>query len=184
MSEKNHPSRPNPATATTAGTGRRLPDAAAVSMRVVNHISTMVAYWDSGQRCIFSNNAYREWFGKTPEEMVGMSMQDLLGPNLYAKNLPFILKVLAGEQQVFERQIKLPNGDVRDSIATYTPDVVDGRVLGFSAHVADVTRLRQREAVLEQTLREAIGVLKKTKGSFRSKELGQLRERLVQLSRS
>lgn len=113
----------------------------------------MVAYWDSCQRCVFSNEAYREWFGRTPEEMVGMTMKELLGP-LYERNLPYILAALNGETQVFERQIPLPGGGVRESIATYTPDIVDGVVRGMSVHVADVTILRQREAALERALRE------------------------------
>ncbi len=159
-------------------------DAAPAALRAVNHISAMVAYWDADQRCVFSNNAYQEWFGRTPTEMVGMSMLELLGPVLYEKNLPHIRAALSGKVQVFERQIPLPNGELRESIATYTPDVADGRVLGFSAHVAEVTSLRRREAILERTIEEAILVLKKTKSSFQSKELGHLRERLVQLSRT
>lgn len=121
--------------------------------RVVNHISAMVAYWDADERCVFSNDAYREWFGRSPEEMRGMTLKELLGP-LYEKNLPFILGALQGKKQVFERQINLPGGDVRETIATYTPDVINGVVEGFSVHVADVTPLREREAALEKALQE------------------------------
>ena len=124
-----------------------------VALSTVNHISAMVAYWDFNQRCVFSNDAYRDWFGKSPEEMVGMSMRELLGP-LYEKNLPYILAALSGETQVFERQIPLPGGGLRESIATYTPDIVDGVVRGFSVHVADVTILREREAALVRAIRE------------------------------
>lgn len=124
-----------------------------IALSVVNHISAMVAYWDSSQRCVFSNAAYQEWFGRSPEEMVGMSMSELLGP-LYELNLPHIGAALRGERQVFERRIPLPGGGFRDSIATYTPDVLDGVVLGFFVHVADVTAVREREAALEQAVRE------------------------------
>ncbi len=126
---------------------------AEVALSVANHISAMVAYWNADQRCVFSNDAYREWFGKSPEQMKGMTIKELLGP-LYELNLPFILAALKGEKQVFERRIPLPNGEVRESIATYTPHVVDGEVLGFSVHVADVTALREREAALERAIRE------------------------------
>lgn len=85
--------------------------------------------------------------------MIGMSMKDLLGP-LYEKNLPFIRGALKGQRQLFERRIPLPQGGFRDSIATYIPDVVDGVVQGFWAHVADVTVLREREAALERAIKE------------------------------
>jgi PAS domain S-box-containing protein len=129
------------------------PRAGEVALNAVDHISAMVAYWDKDQRCVFSNDAYREWFGRTPEQMLGMTMKELLG-ELYGKNHPYILGALRGERQVFERRIPLPTGGFRDSIATYTPDIVDGVTLGFWVHVADVTILREREAALERVLRE------------------------------
>lgn len=125
-----------------------------IALEAVNRISAMVAYWDRNQICAFSNDAYREWFGKTPKEMLGMSMKELLGP-LYEKNLPYILAAMRGEKQVFERQIPYPDGSgYRESIATYTPDIVNGEVRGMWVHVADVTMLRQREAALERALQE------------------------------
>ncbi len=128
-------------------------DRSQLALSVVNHISAMVAYWDASERCAFSNAAYQEWFGKSPCEMVGMSMKELLGP-LYELNLPYIRAALRGDRQVFERRIPLPGGGFRDSIATYTPDVAGGVVLGFFVHVADVTALRKREAALEEAIRE------------------------------
>ncbi|MDR3404429.1 MAG: PAS domain-containing protein [Chthoniobacter sp.] len=122
-------------------------------LRVINQIPAMLAQWDTNQRCVFSNDAYREWFGRTPKEMVGMSLKELLGP-LYEKNLPYILGALAGRKQLFERQILLPDGEVRETIATYTPDVVNGVVRGFTVLVTDVTTLRKRESALENVIRE------------------------------
>jgi hypothetical protein len=48
----------------------------------------------------------------------------------------------------------LPDEGFRDSLATYTPDIIDGKVYGFSAHVADVTLMKEREAMLIRTVRE------------------------------
>ena len=128
-------------------------DPARLALRAINQISAMVAYWDSEQRCRFSNEAYQEWFGRSPTEMLGMHMKELLGP-LYEMNLPYIEGALRGEPQQFERHIPLPQGGARDSIATYTPDVEDGVVRGFWAHVADVTPLRMREAALQRAISE------------------------------
>lgn len=130
------------------------PPLAEAALRTVNHIPAMVAYWDADQRCVFSNDAYQDWFGRGRAEMTGITLRELLGPDLYGKNEPHIRAALAGEPQVFERRIPLPGGGFRDSIATYTPDIVAGEVRGFSVHVADVTQLRDRENRLEAALRE------------------------------
>jgi len=127
---------------------------AKLGLEAVNRIPAMVAYWNCDQRCVFANHAYREWFGRSPEQMVDLSMTELLGPSLYQKNLRYILGALRGEKQVFERRITLPDGSRRAGIATYIPDVVGGSVRGFWAHVADVTVLRGREAALRQTIEE------------------------------
>jgi PAS domain S-box-containing protein len=118
-----------------------------IVLNLVDHLDAMVAYWDINQTCIFANDAYRSWFGKSGEEVVGLTMQQLLGP-LYAKNLPYIRAAYDGHRQVFEREIPTPGGDVRSSLATYTPDWVDGRVLGIFVHVADVTPLKKLEREL------------------------------------
>lgn len=122
-----------------------------LALEVVDHITAMVAYWDLNQVCRFANNAYWAWFGRTRDEVVGRTMQEVLGP-LYALNLPYIEAVLSGETQVFERAIPIPSGTgYRHSIATYIPDIVEGRVQGFFVHVADVTPLK----LLQQQLEEA-----------------------------
>ena len=124
---------------------------------VVDHTPAMLAYWDVDLHCRFANAAYREWFGKSRDEILGTHIRDLLGP-LYELNLPYILGALRGEPQVFERTIPVPGGGVRHSIATYTPDIEYGVVRGFIAHVADVTPMK----ALEASLREANAALQQS----------------------
>jgi PAS domain S-box-containing protein len=112
---------------------------------VVDHLSAMVAYWDSNQRCHFANRAYEKWFGVDPETMVGRTMSEFLGP-LYPLNLPYIEGALRGEPQQFERVIPDPaGGPARHSLAEYVPDIVDGQVRGFGVLVTDITRLKEAE---------------------------------------
>ena len=120
-----------------------------IVLELVDSLDAMLAYWDADQVCVFANSAYREWFGKTRAEMIGLTMERLLGP-LYPKNLPYIKSALAGRKQVFERDIPTPDGRIRASLATYTPRFVDGEVRGIFVHVADVTPLKALESELRQ----------------------------------
>jgi diguanylate cyclase (GGDEF)-like protein/PAS domain S-box-containing protein len=119
-----------------------------IQLKVMDNVDALLGYWDNELRCRFANAAYKVWFGKTREEVVGMSMKDLLGP-LFELNLPHIRAVLQGEIQIFERDISLPDGSVRHSLASYYPDIRDGKVVGFSVQVADVTRMKELELELE-----------------------------------
>jgi PAS domain S-box-containing protein len=112
--------------------------------KVIDHTSAMMGYWDTNLVCQFSNRAYSQWFGKSREQMRGITMAEALG-SVFTLNAAQIRGVLAGEQQIFEREVTIPDGRVRYSLMTYTPDRVDGVVVGFFVHVADVTPLKMAE---------------------------------------
>jgi len=108
----------------------------------------MVCYWNHDLRCTFANHAYVEWFGKTIENMQGMYISALLGPELYRENEHYILSALQGEAQRFERVFTKPDGCVAYTWVHYIPNLQDGRVLGFFVLVADVTELKISEQSL------------------------------------
>lgn len=117
---------------------------------IVNDMPNMIGYWDKNLRCRFANDAYREWFGKSPQEIIGMTFVELTGESLFALNKPLIKKVLAGEAQCFERKLKKANGKMGNIIGHYLPDFdEDGSVKGFSIQASDVTLLKEKEAQLK-----------------------------------
>ncbi|WP_342616282.1 PAS domain S-box protein [Rhodoferax sp. GW822-FHT02A01] len=54
----------------------------------LNAIPSMVGYWDKELKNRFANNAYADWFGVDPSQIQGMHISQVLGPELYALNLP------------------------------------------------------------------------------------------------
>ena len=115
---------------------------------LVDRVPSMLSYWDSGLLCRFANRAYEKWFGVDPDRLIGTSLRDMLGPQLFAMNENHIRGALAGEHQVFERIVPGPDGVQRHSLAEYIPDVVDGSVRGFLVQVTEVTQLRETQAAL------------------------------------
>jgi diguanylate cyclase (GGDEF)-like protein/PAS domain S-box-containing protein len=123
---------------------------------ILNKLPSMIGYWDKDLRNVFANQAYKEWFGLDPESIYGKHIKDVIGEERYNLNLPYILKALSGEQQIFERIIPSPEGNaIRYSLANYIPDVVDGEVKGFFVLVSDVTPVKHAE----MALRESQGIL-------------------------
>jgi len=111
-----------------------------LGLLVADHVTVMLAYWDRNLMCRFANSAYYNWFGKTRDDMVDkITIQGLVGPAVYKKNLPYILRALDGENQTFEREIILPDGSIGFSLVNYFPDIVNGEVIGFFAVVNDIT---------------------------------------------
>jgi PAS domain S-box-containing protein len=122
-----------------------------IGLLVADHAPALLAYWDKNMVCQFANDAYRYWFGITREEMIGkITIQELLGP-VYEKNLPYIVKVLEGKPQTFEREFTIPSGEVRHTVISYFPDIANGEVKGIFVHGADVTYLKLLEKELTQS---------------------------------
>ena len=116
---------------------------------VADAIPSMIAYWDKQMRCRFANKPYVEWFGRTPQEMMGLPISTVLGAGLFEKNLPYIKGALAGEPQEFERAIQKPDGSIGYSLANYIPDMgSDGSIQGFFALVTNISRLREADAAI------------------------------------
>jgi diguanylate cyclase (GGDEF)-like protein/PAS domain S-box-containing protein len=118
---------------------------------IADAMPAMVAYWDAEMRCQFANRSYREWFGKSPEELTGQTMREMMGERLFALNEPYIRGALAGERQIFERTLTKADGSIGYTLANYIPDVdPTGAVAGFFVLVSDVTPLKQAEFALRQ----------------------------------
>ncbi|CAN5921046.1 hypothetical protein BH11PSE8_BH11PSE8_43500 [soil metagenome] len=116
--------------------------------RMVDSVPALLAYWDIDLRCRFANRSYATWFGADPEGLVGTSLAELLGPELFALNEPYVRGVLAGRLQVFERVIPGPDGACRHSMASYVPAFEDGLVVGFTVHVTEITPIKLVESAL------------------------------------
>jgi diguanylate cyclase (GGDEF)-like protein/PAS domain S-box-containing protein len=117
---------------------------------ITNAMPSLVAYWDKDLRCRFANQAYLEWFGKAPEEVIGGTMMQLLGASLFTLNEPYIRAALGGEKQQFERTLTKADDSIGYTLGNYIPDI-DGQgiVAGFYVLVTDVTPLKQAQAELQ-----------------------------------
>lgn len=120
---------------------------------ITDAIPGMVAYWDRDLRCRFANKAYLEWFGRRPEDLIGASLQELLGERIFALNQVHIQGALAGHEQVFERELTKADGSIGHTLAHYLPDRLDGEVRGFFVMVADVTALKAAQVALQEAQR-------------------------------
>jgi PAS domain S-box-containing protein len=117
---------------------------------VTDSLPGVLGYWTSDLRCSFANSAYLQWFGKTHEEMIGIDMRDLLGETLFQNNEPYICAVLEGKPQQFEREFLKANGNFDHILVQYTPNIFNGRVLGFIALVTDITTVKKAQNSLNE----------------------------------
>lgn len=119
---------------------------------ILDHVPSMIGYWDKNLRNRFGNYPYQVWFDVDPGQMSGKHIREVIGEELYQLNLPYIQATLRGEHQIFERSITIPNTeDVRHSLTHYIPDIVEGEVQGFYVLVTDITAAKEGEAAIRDS---------------------------------
>lgn len=136
---------------------------------MADSVPALIAHVDADLRYQFANKAYGRWFGKDPAQIVGRSMDEVLGPAHFAKAWPYIDRVLKGERVQFEAEVTNAAGETRVMFASYIPDVqpegldpASAPAVGFHLTVTDITihkdyanRLAISSARLERALEGA-----------------------------
>ena len=124
---------------------------------VADNQPVLLAYWAPDLTCRFANRAYREWFGRTEQEMVGISMSELLEPRQFAEVSALLAPLLeAGVPRQFVRPVVNARGEEGIGLANYIPDVVGGQVRGCLVVIQDITELKAAEARLRELNAELV----------------------------
>ena len=105
-------------------------------------------------RYAWANPRFGEWVGRSPRELVGQRIEDVVGPAAFAVLEPQCKRALAGEQ--FEYEAEVDYGEIRGRRwihASYVPTHdAQGLVDGWVAVVLDVTDKKRLELGLAQVL--------------------------------
>ncbi|WP_193370440.1 PAS-domain containing protein [Pelagibius marinus] len=128
---------------------------------ITDAIPALIATIDTEPKYTFANKRYAEWFGRTVDEIVGMRVEQVLEPDLYAELQLPVSAALEGREVTYEYRRKGPDGRHAEMRSTLIPDRDDeGKIRGCFVLSLDVTEQRHQEAVLSQAQRmEAVGRL-------------------------
>ena len=144
---------------------------------ITNHLPAMIGYWDRDLRCEFANHAYLEWFGLSPQKVIGLHMIELMGEDLFRLNEPYARMALSGHEQRFERELLKADGTIGYTDARYIPDRDGpGSIRGFFVLVSDITELHQAYA----RVRELAQRLESAREDERKRVSRMLHERIAQ----
>ena len=121
---------------------------------LMEHAPIMVSYWDAQRKCRYANRMYRDWFGKSEAEIVGIDVQTLLGHEQYEKCEALIVATLRGDSQYFEQQRIKADGSVGYVLSRYIPDSDGLGVKGFFVIASDITELKLTQLQLEKRIED------------------------------
>ena len=100
---------------------------------VASNASDMLAYWDKNLICRFANKAYAEWLGLDLTMMVNkMHVSQILG-NSYEQAASYFRSAQNHDVFMTLFSITLPRGRFTQAEIDFSPDEVNGAVVGFYA---------------------------------------------------
>ncbi len=117
--------------------------------RLINGIPARISYWDRNLINVMANDQFVERFGKTAEQVRGMSLVDVLGSSFDLQK-SYAEAALAGNRANYEAEMPAFGGSVRRFQVYYEPDFVAGVVAGFFTIALDVTEQREATFRFEQ----------------------------------
>jgi PAS domain S-box-containing protein len=122
-------------------------------LRLVTDSSPIaMAYCDEQQRLRFVNRAYVERFGFEPEEVLGKPIAEVVGIEAYECFRVYIDAALGGTRSDFEAAVPYDRIGTRYMRCAYVPHQdAQGRTIGFTAVLADMTDRRRMEEALRES---------------------------------
>ena len=103
----------------------------------------LISYIDTDYRYQFANRAYSDWFGLNPDNIIRRQLWEVLGQAAFENLKPHLDAALAGKTEIFETEVAYRLGGTRYIRASYTPDVIAGKVRGIFVLVVDVSEERR-----------------------------------------
>ena len=117
---------------------------------ITDNLPVLVSYVDRDERFAYVNETFRSFIGDASRPLIGQTVLEAVGPELYEQRRLYIRRCLAGERLTFDMQ-SVAQGDTKYLQTTYLPDVAhDGRVMGMTTLSVDVTDLKAAQHRLSQ----------------------------------
>ncbi len=136
---------------------------------LLNGVPYMLGYWDKTLHNRFSNKAYAQWLGITPDSLLNKHISEFLNPTRLATAMPLIKKALQGTHCEYTVELK-QEGPEKPShlLVQYLPDVTHGEVAGFYTIGQDISEQFQAEQklALRQKLLQLTGEIGRVGGIF------------------
>jgi len=118
---------------------------------VTDHLPVLISYLDRDLRFRFVNKTYQEWFGIDAAPQDGTSVQAFYGEQVWAEIAPHLRAALAGQEVVYERDLRRPEGDRRVQVTAVPDRNEQGEVVGLFTLIADITPYRAAERALQES---------------------------------
>jgi Cu+-exporting ATPase len=128
--------------------------------RVIESSGDLICVLDASYRYVLANEAFLSSLGLALEDVVGRTVEEVRGVEIFRRLKPEIDACLAGDERSFALQLADPGKGTRHHSVRYTPIIEGDRATGVASVMRDVSVERRLEGQLLQAQKmEAVGQL-------------------------
>jgi diguanylate cyclase (GGDEF)-like protein/PAS domain S-box-containing protein len=125
---------------------------------LADNVPVLISHFGPDLRCLFANKAYASTWGWKVEEVLGRTVEEIIGAEGFREVEPYIRRVLKGETVTYERTLRDEDGGARVIEVNLLPQLDDdGKAHAAFVLISDITRHR----LSEQAVRESEERLRK-----------------------
>jgi PAS domain S-box-containing protein len=128
---------------------------------ITDSVPALIGYFDHQEIYRYANKGYADWFGYPKEEVLGRSIRDVVGDEVYTDISRHVHAALKGQRVSYEYAMRRPGGRVMYARSELVPELdAQGRVAGCFVLSVNITDLRNAQAALVHAQKmEAVGQL-------------------------
>ncbi|MGA9377710.1 MAG: PAS domain S-box protein, partial [Phormidium sp.] len=141
---------------------------------ITDSVPGCISYVDASQRYRFVNKTYEAWFNCQKEDILGKTIEEVIGVEAYQRVRAYITQALAGKTVTYEAQVPYQGNHIRDISAVLVPEIDEHQtVQGYYALITDISEqqaalrerkraeaaLRQSEARFQQLVANVPGII-------------------------
>jgi PAS domain S-box-containing protein len=115
---------------------------------VAGGVPTLIAHMDLSQRYQYVNANYAAWVGRPENEIIGATVREIIGEDIYRTTVGCIEQVMNGQFAFMERKAGI-QGEERIQHMSFIPRIDEkGAVTSYFALINDITDIKQAEYAL------------------------------------
>lgn len=130
-------------------------------LRLINdNMPALIGYVDKNETYQYANKGYSDWFDIPADQVIGTSVPNVIGMEVYNQVKEHIRQALGGKRLTYEYQMQR-HGKTVFARSTTVPEITpENETLGFFVLSHEITQQKQMQAALVQAQKmEAIGQL-------------------------
>jgi PAS domain S-box-containing protein len=121
---------------------------------IAGGVPTLIAHLDTNQRYLYVNANYAAWAGRPEHEIIGATVREIIGDEIYQTTVDCIRLALDGRFAFMERTAGVA-GEERIQHMSFVPRFDEqGKVTSYFALIDDITGIKQTERALQASVAE------------------------------